>query len=133
MPHVSKQKVDAKTKQELDTQLVSLLADTSAATRKRVFQELLTETEKIMLAKRLAAIYLIGNNVSTHKIADTLRMSPSTVARFEHAVSASVYSRTTRWLRTVRIGKPIMQLLEKIAAIPFDAQKKSLAQLSKDW
>jgi uncharacterized protein YerC len=133
MPHISSQKVHVKTKEEIAKLFMALIANASAATRKRVLEELFTDTEKIMLAKRLAVIYMINKNVPTHSISDTLRVSPSTVLRFELAIARGNFRKCIQWIRIIRIGKPIQQLLERIASIPFQAQKKSLAQLSKDW
>lgn len=51
--------------------------------RKLLLAELLTDTEKIMLAKRLAVIFLLAKNVPPYRIWNRLKISPSTVARFE--------------------------------------------------
>lgn len=45
--------------------------------------ELLSESEQLMLAKRLAAIYMIAEQVSSYRIAKTLGLSISTVLRFQ--------------------------------------------------
>ncbi len=46
-------------------------------------REILTDTEMIMLAKRLGIIYLVSKEMSTLDICETLKVSSSTVIRIE--------------------------------------------------
>src|SRR3989338_1485253 len=98
MPHVSRHKVQDSTKRELEDYIASFLADTGSKARQNIFRELLTPTERLMIAKRLAMLYFISKNVPTHRISQTLRVSPSTVARFETAVGAGAYSNIILWI-----------------------------------
>lgn len=133
MPHISKRKVSSKTREESSALLMALLAEASASARKQILQELFTDTEKIMLAKRLSIIYLISKHTSTREISNILGVSLSTVSRFECTIERGGYRKTAQWVRMMKVASPLWKLIEKVAAIPFDAQKKSLAQLSKDW
>ena len=133
MPHVSKHKVTEPVRRDLEDRLIALIVSSGSNARKHVFRELLTGTESLMVAKRIAIIALVDDGMQTHKISEMLRVSPSTVARFEHMVERGLYKQTIAWIRRVKIGKPFLQLLTALAAIPFEAQHKSLAQLSKDW
>ncbi len=58
---------ELKTKKEVDTFLDSAL----------------TDTERIMIAKRVVTAFLLNNNVEEKKIADTLKLTPSTISRFK--------------------------------------------------
>ena len=82
MPHISTKKISDEHFKKIYQQLISLF-DTAGTKRKSdlLLGEILTDTEKIMLAKRLSIVYLLDEGVSTHNISDTLSVSPSTVSR----------------------------------------------------
>ena len=82
MPHISQKKMNDKDFNKIYDQLVSFF-DTAGNQRKSdiLFREFLTDTEKIMLAKRLAVLCLIDDSVSEHYISYILSVSPSTVSR----------------------------------------------------
>lgn len=44
--------------------------------------ELLSPTEKIMIAKRVAIIFLLMKQIDYYNISDVLKVSPSTIAKF---------------------------------------------------
>ena len=112
----------------MEERLSSLLAETGAK-RQSAFRELLTPTEHMMLAKRLSMIFLISKEVPTHKISEVLRVSPSTVARFEVAYGRGVYKNLHIWLNSKNRGDKLFRLLIDILAVPFEAQHKSLSQM----
>ncbi len=83
MPHVSKRKLDPRTFNKIFDQLIGLLKH--AQDKKKflpVLEELLTDTEKIMLAKRLAIILLLFGEIPQHRISEALLISPTTVLKF---------------------------------------------------
>ncbi len=133
MPHISKHKVSDSVKQDLEEYLTALVASAGSNTRKLVFRELFTNTERIMIAKRIMILFLIEKRTATHTISEILRVSPSTVARFEGLTQQGTYKKTIAWLQRKEIGKPIIQLLTALASVPFKAQHKSLSQLTKEW
>lgn len=49
---------------------------------KKIFVDLLTPAERIMLAKRVAIIYLLMKKIEYYNICDRLKVSPTTVAKF---------------------------------------------------
>lgn len=82
MPHISSKKLDEKSYKKIYDQLVSFF-DTAGKSRKSdiFLKEFLTETEKIMFAKRLAIICLLNEGVSKTYISRILLLSPSTIDR----------------------------------------------------
>lgn len=128
MPHISKHKLDQKILNDLDTYVVSFLTDTDAKTRKLVFREVLTRTEKLMIAKRLAMLYYITKGESTHEIGRLLKVSPSTVARFELALENKRFGNTEKWVEKYLSGSKFLRLLGELVAIPFEARHKSFKQ-----
>ena len=49
---------------------------------KQILSELLTSTEQLMIAKRIACYYLISSNLTIAEISDILKLSTSTVFYF---------------------------------------------------
>ncbi len=64
-----------------------------------LFNELFTKTEKLMIAKRLAIIYLISQKESLYAIEQTLKVSPSTVARMSYKYEKGNYKELVKEIR----------------------------------
>jgi Trp operon repressor len=128
MPHLSRRTVSKKVEEALQKRIVSFINNTSAKTRREIFSELLTSTERLMLAKRLAIIHLLSKDETPYKISCDLRISASTVFRYASMVELGKFSKTTRWLGRDSAVTKILDLLADLAAIPFDARHKSLGK-----
>lgn len=48
----------------------------------QIINDLFSETERIMIIKRIAIIYLLMKNIEQRVIGEVLRVSPSTVSKF---------------------------------------------------
>lgn len=92
MPHISKQKIEAKEFDRLYKQLVSIISPKKATEADRVLGDLLTETEQVMLTKRLAAILMLAEGLSLYKVSETLGLSTSTVDRMYRSYNDGAYS-----------------------------------------
>lgn len=92
MPHVSSRELDEKNFKKIYDQLI-ILFDTAGNQRRSdvLLKEVLTETEKIMLAKRIAAIFLLVEGVSETFISNLLFLSSSTVAKISVKYEANLY------------------------------------------
>jgi hypothetical protein len=93
MPHISKKKLDDKEVEALFLQVVYVL-DRAASRGKleAVLKQLLTSTEKVMFAKRLAAVSLLSEDLPIFDIAENLLMSPSTVDLMSLRYETGAYS-----------------------------------------
>jgi len=100
MPHISKRKLEDKYVKDLFLEIVSVFEKAGKRGElKEVLRELLTSTEKIMLAKRLAVISMLSQNIPVHDIALSLAMSPSTtdimslrfeVGSYDHVIKSGL-------------------------------------------
>ena len=92
MPHISNKKLEEIYFKKIYDQLISIF-DTAGTYRKSdiLLKEFLTETEKIMLAKRLAIICLLNEGVSKPYISQILLISPSTVDRISLTYEIGMY------------------------------------------
>src|SRR3989344_6913823 len=92
MPHVSKRKLDQKIFDKIFRELIIVLEQ--AQSKKKfvpVLNELLTKTEKIMLAKRLATVLLLFGDIPQHRIAEVLLLSPTTVSKVSFQIEIGKY------------------------------------------
>ncbi len=83
MPHVSRNKLDKKTRRKIfEKMIISFGHNKNDKERAQFLDELLTETEKIMLAKRLAIILMLAGEIPQNRISEALSVSTSTIRRF---------------------------------------------------
>ncbi|HEY4521861.1 MAG TPA: Trp family transcriptional regulator [Candidatus Paceibacterota bacterium] len=83
MSHVSKRKLNKKVYQKIGDEFIQFVLELkSSAEAKSFLTNLLTKTERIMLAKRLAVIGMLIKGYSFEAIQKTLQISPSTIDRF---------------------------------------------------
>ena len=125
MPHISQKKLDKKTRSDLEKHLYTLFRDTGSQTRIRVLEELLTETEVIMLAKRIGMLLLIKKGISSYKISDLLGVSASTVKRFERGAEFDKYKHTTDWVWKNSKEGALDAFLESLVALAFTGKTRS--------
>lgn len=92
MPHVSKRKLKPQVFEKIFKKLIVVLE--RAQNKKKfvpVINELLTDTEKIMLAKRLAIVLLLFGDTPQHRISEVLLVSPTTVSKISLEVEIGKY------------------------------------------
>lgn len=91
MSQISRRNIDQKKSTRINELLFDLLLTMSDKQEvDRVLDEILTPTEKIMIAKRVTCFYLLIKKVPTHEIGDTLKLSTSTITYFKHFLERSL-------------------------------------------
>ena len=84
MTHVSRKKLPDKVlRQILDSFLFVLTSTKKKEEMSKFLDAFLSNTEKIMLAKRLAIVFLLSEAVEETKISETLLVTQSTVSRIK--------------------------------------------------
>lgn len=89
MPHVSRKKLKKEVSKRIYNRLVKTVGETSYGYA--VLSELLTPVEQIMLAKRLAAIIMISQGISSYKVRKILKLSSKTTAYIMHDIELGKY------------------------------------------
>ena len=113
MPHISKKKIKKEHLQKLYGELSDVLERTARNSWTRLFlRDFLTKTEKIMLAKRFAVIYLLSEDVPHSYITESLGMSPTTIARMSLKYEIGKYSAILKIAKKEK--RDIWSVLEKI-------------------
>lgn len=93
MPHISNRKIDQVLLNKLLGKLISVLGKAKDKNHLHlILKELLTRTEKTMLAKRLAVILLLSDNIPQHRIAEILKVSPTTVTKMSLLMEIGKYN-----------------------------------------
>lgn len=113
MPHVSSKKLKKEHLQKLYNEFNIALEKSARKSWVKFFlNDFLTRTEKIMLAKRFAVIYLLSKEVPSSYISEALGMSPATIARMSLKYDIGKYHSL---LKTIpNENKDIWKILEKI-------------------
>src|SRR3989344_1715740 len=116
MPHISKQRIQIDVYRQIQKQLIRVLSDLSRDESKNVFvSELLTYTERIMLAKRLAVLLMLKRGNTMYEIAQKLKVSSSTVARLENAMDRGKFKSLLSQVKKGNIEKFLEELITFIA------------------
>ncbi|KKQ02351.1 MAG: hypothetical protein US12_C0032G0004 [Parcubacteria group bacterium GW2011_GWA2_36_24] len=111
MPHISSKKLKKEHLQKLYNEFsVALEKSAKKSWIKFFLNDFLTRTEKIMLAKRFAVIYLLSKDVPISYIAESLCMSPATISRMSVKHDNGKYSSL---LKTIK-NENIWRIFEKI-------------------
>lgn len=114
MPHVSSKKLKKETLNKLYTEFGKALEKSAQKSGTKFFiGDLLTKTEKIMLAKRFAIIYLLSQDVPVSYIVESLGVSYPTLSRMSLKYDIGKYSSLLKTLGE-KDKTNIWNILEKI-------------------
>jgi uncharacterized protein YerC len=104
MPHVSRHAPTKKISDKIfERMLEAMTTKGSLRDRQNFILDMLTPTERIMLSKRFAVVYMLTKGYSFSDIQETLRISPSTINRIWDAIQRDKYSSIVA--RIGRVGK----------------------------
>ena len=100
MPHISSRKLSDENLKKIYDQLIRVFDTAGNKRRSDLFlKEILSNTEKIMLAKRLALICMLFEGVSKSYISEILLLSPTTVNKISFEFESGKYKYTKDVLR----------------------------------
>lgn len=112
MPHISSKKLKKEHLQKLYNEFSIALEKSAKKSWIKLFlRDFLSKTEKIMLAKRFAVIYLLSKELPHSYIYQSLSMSPATIARMSLKYEIGKYSAL---LKTIENNKDLWNILERI-------------------
>ena len=116
MTNVSKNKLKKKVEQDMYKHMVQLFSITTNHTAGVFCDELFTSAEKTMLAKRIAAIALLGSGVSMYRVSRTLKLSHTTVKKYQRELTQGKYAMIRKTLRKEEFDwKSFWETVEKIS------------------
>lgn len=130
MPHVSRHTPVRKVSDRTFELLVACVTTKGSAVERRAFfTALLTPTERIMFSKRFAIIYMLTKGHSFDTIQETLRVSPSTIARIWVAIQKGKYADIVGRVQKRRKSGEDFDLLQWLTDLvpPMSMSKKQYA------
>lgn len=92
MAHISKDEMPSWVRNQIEKELTTLFFATNTSTAKSLFLEVLTETELLMLAKRVVTILMLIDEQSYYRIEQVLGVSVSTSKRLHRLLIGGEYS-----------------------------------------
>jgi hypothetical protein len=125
MPHVSKHKMGQKINRIANEELRRTLS------KSPLQAEILTETEKIMLAKRISIIYLLRIGESSYYIINTLKVSGSTVRRLQKQLWQGDFSNLISYWEKQSNRSGILDVIEGILTAGGALPKRAF--IRKKW
>jgi len=118
MPHVSQKRVKKQVFNRMSNEFVNAIASMKNSSEVRGFlNELLTPTERVMLAKRLAVILMLKKKYSFLMIRHILKVSPSTVARFWKIIKMKPFQFLSREILRKEKQKKFWEELERLSRL----------------
>ncbi len=115
MTNISKSPLSETQEKRLFTQLSTCLSVLNQQKTDAFLSDLLGYEERIMIAKRLAAIVMLIQGQSLYRIATTLHISPATAQKLAQRLDEGEFTSITKLLK--KDTHTFMQLLETLDSI----------------
>lgn len=114
MPHISSRKLKKHVFLKMSEEFIEIFAATRTKQKaKRLLEELLTSTERIMIAKRLAMIFMVKKGYSFETIERTLKISPVTVSKYWRRTKADEFPLVSRYFKGKKQAEEFWRVLER--------------------
>ncbi|MBI2051962.1 hypothetical protein HYT33_04345 [Candidatus Roizmanbacteria bacterium] len=117
MPQISKNLLSKERLGRVFNLFFDLVSNTNNKnTAQQVVGEILTDTERVMIAKRIACYYLITQDVSSGEIAETLNLSRATINHHKYVFknAPKVRSFLERRLKTNGVKKILKEIFVEL-------------------
>ncbi len=96
MVRLNQNEINQKQLEKLFSQLAAVVSPKDSHRAASVLSELLGKEERIMIAKRLATVFLLTEGMSRYKIGQTLKLSQSTVDHINEKLACGRYDTILR-------------------------------------
>lgn len=130
MPQVSKIKLNKKTEKQLIESLNLVLSSISKKEDMLLFaNSLLTDTEKLMLAKRLAVVALIQEDLNDSQIANSLKTTRMTVSKLRYYFEGRGRKGYEIALSKIKRDKNLQEFKKILSSLSYSSQRKSILKM----
>ena len=109
MTHLSRRKLSTETESEIINALKTILTKLTPSEVDSIFPILITDTEQVMIAKRLGIIFMLTEGATYDEISKALNLTEQTISRIHYEFNTSpkagklVFSKLTPWKRKILI------------------------------
>lgn len=114
MAQISKMELDAEVARYIERQLLLVLFKSRSRESMSIFSDLLTDTERLMFAKRMAAVLMLIDEQSYYRIEQVLGMSTSTSKRLHSLLSTGVFSNLEGVMKKKQAHSEILVTIGKL-------------------
>lgn len=119
MPHISKRKIEPQIEKYIQDSLTFLIKDlNNVQDTEKFLSSILSETERLMIAKRIIAAFLIRHNIESAKIQEMLKLTPETIVRQKLLIKThqegynAIFSRLEKQRRNEAVKQILYKLLD---------------------
>lgn len=113
--HISKREISEQLSKKLVEQLASLLvAQDTLKSSKAFLYEMLSHTERIMLAKRIGILFFLHRGYSLYATSQILAVSESTVARIKNKLDDGEYVHIVQTIQRKEHRESILGTIETL-------------------
>lgn len=88
MTHLSNRKLSSNTEKELKSALREVFLNLKPSDYDKVFFSLITETEELMIAKRLGTVIMLSEGSTYHEISQSLNLTNETISRIHFEMNS---------------------------------------------
>jgi len=118
MAQISKRKLKGEVKTQIEQRLSSIVARiASDKEASSMLDDILTQTEQTMIAKRLSALLLLAEGLSSYRVSRLLLMSPETTARLMRELRKGKHPHIISLSRKKKARKDVWADLEVIVRL----------------
>jgi len=115
MSHISQKPLKKETLKHINNQFLVFFGSFRLShSSQNILKDLFTDTELLMLAKRLAVIFMLIEGYSRYRISLVLKVSPSTVTRMWRAYEGGEYRHVEKSLIDKKKREEFWQGIEKL-------------------
>ncbi len=114
MAQVGKQELRSLTRKAIAQQMNQALFAADRSLSRELFDELITDVEQLMFAKRLATILMLADEQSYYRVQQSLGVSPSTSKRLHGLLIRGAFPSIERLLEDKRKRAELIQSVEQI-------------------
>lgn len=112
MTRISKKELNTQAAQDIHRQFLRIITTLKGKNGAHVLEELFTETEQVMLAKRLAALLMLTQDVTPFHVSEVLQLSSSTTKRLHDHLLRGHYAHIETLISTKKTRERLWAELE---------------------
>jgi uncharacterized protein YerC len=135
MPHLSQKKLKKDAFKRISRQFTKTIAELETKTETNKFlNEILTDTERTMLAKRLALLMMLKKEIPYSVIEGTLKVTPQTIARYWKKTKQHGFEVITAKLDKDKAREEFWNSVERFLLIGRPSQShRQRKRLKRNW
>ena len=118
MPHISSKKISQEMSNRIMHRLYGTFVSLTTVSRAADFTtDFFSQTERLMFAKRLTAVFMISEGVSSYRISKILSMSHSSILRLERIIDRGGFASLVVTMQKPKVREMFWDDIERLARL----------------